>query len=65
MMFASGRVGVASEHFLSRRSSGPAEPSWLFPPGPRNTCTRASALLHWLSLTRSAGVRSVEVRHGG
>lgn len=38
---------------------------WLFPPGPRNTSTHASALLHWLSLTRSAGVRNVEVRHGG
>ncbi len=38
---------------------------WLFPPGPRNTRTHAPALLHWLSLTRSAGVRNVEVRYGG
>lgn len=37
---------------------------WLFPPDAGYACTDAPALLHWLSLTRSAGVRSVGERRG-
>lgn len=37
---------------------------WLFPPDNRRACTDAPTLLHWLSLTRSAGVRSFGERRG-
>lgn len=37
---------------------------WLFPPDAQHVCTDVPALLHWLSLTRSAGVRSFGERRG-
>ena len=37
---------------------------WLFTPDAQHLCTDGPALLHWLSLTRSSGVRSFGARRG-
>lgn len=37
---------------------------WLLPPGRQHVCTDSAALLHWLALTRSTGVRNWGAGHG-
>ncbi len=61
------RSGRLWECTLDRQIAGHTRCStvWLLPPDGQHSCMHSAALLHWLSLTRSAGIRAGEAPHGG